>query len=112
MAFSPGRLRLRIAEGAMCARRVSARLSAEGRDTETADYWAAAASTRRFPGHRAAPMLERHFLPHGVQEFNLARNSRADLDHSGRRTRRGGIKGARERDRPSGTFSQFHGCGC
>src|SRR5205085_12002866 len=36
-----------------CARRGSARLSAGGRDTETADYWAAAASTRRFPGHRA-----------------------------------------------------------
>jgi hypothetical protein len=38
-------------------------------------------------------MMERHFLPHGVQEFNLAGNSRADLDHSGRRTRRLGIKG-------------------
>ena len=38
-------------------------------------------------------MMERRFLPHGVQEFNLAGNSRAGLDHSGRRTRRGGIKG-------------------
>jgi hypothetical protein len=37
--------------------------------------------------------MERHFLPHGIQEFKLAGNSRADLDHSGRRTRRGGIKG-------------------
>jgi hypothetical protein len=38
-------------------------------------------------------MIERHFLPHRVQEFNLAGNSRADLDHSGRRTRGLGIKG-------------------
>ena len=46
-------------------------------------------------------MMERHFLPHGVQEFNLAGNSRADFDHSGRRTRRLGIKERRMDDTTS-----------
>src|SRR5205814_5862651 len=79
--FSPGRLRLRIAEGAMLRSPGLSEAIRGGEGYRGRGLLGRCRVDETFPGPPSAPMMERHFPPHGVQEFNLADNSRADLDH-------------------------------